>query len=114
MATLQIHIAEPPPLRTENGMIYVGRTRVPLDTVVGAYRDGADAEQIVLSYDSLELADVHAVISYYLRHQDEVQAYLEQGKQIAVEIRRENELRSPSAGLRARLMARQQKAKQVS
>lgn len=110
MATLEIHVAEPPPLREANGMIYVGRTRVPLDTVIGAYRDGADADQIVRAYDTLELADVHAVISYYLRHQSEVEAYLEQGRQHAVEVRKENEARFPSAGLRERLLARQKKA----
>src|SRR5687767_13842197 len=107
MATLEIHIAEPPPLREANGMIYVGQTRVPLATVIGSYMDGADPDQIVRAYDTLDLADVHAVISYYLRHKEEVEAYLEQGRQRSAEVRRENEARFPSAGLRDRLLARQ-------
>jgi uncharacterized protein (DUF433 family) len=107
MAALKIHAAEPPPMREVNGVVYVGQTRVPIDTVIGAYLDGADADQIVRAYDTLELADVHAVISYYLRHREEVEAYLEQGRREADETRRENQTRFPAAGLRERLMARQ-------
>jgi hypothetical protein len=33
-------------------------------------------EDMVRAYDSLELADVHDVIVYYLRHRDEVRAYM--------------------------------------
>jgi uncharacterized protein (DUF433 family) len=111
MAVLKIHTAEPTPLREVNGVVYVGQTRVPIDTVIGAYLDGADADQIVRAYDTLELADVHAVISYYLRHREEVEAYLQQGRQEAAEIRRENQTRFPTARLRERLLARQNQAK---
>ena len=33
-------------------------------------------EDMVRAYDTLLLADVHAVIAYYLRHRDAVRAYL--------------------------------------
>src|SRR5437867_2284069 len=51
--------AEPLPLAADvNGVLRVSGTRVTLDTVVGAFNAGALAEEIVLRYDSLQLADV--------------------------------------------------------
>jgi hypothetical protein len=54
----------------------------------------------------LELADVYAVISYYLRHQNDVEAYLQQRQERAEGVRVENERQFPSHGLRDRLLAR--------
>ncbi len=55
---------EPVPLLTDkDGVVRVGGTRVTLDTVVAAFKEGATAEEIVQQYPSLELADVYAVIS---------------------------------------------------
>ena len=51
----------PPPLRTEEGgVVRVGKTRVSLDTVIGAFHQGCSAEQIVLKFPTLELTDVYA------------------------------------------------------
>lgn len=100
-------MAETPPLQTdENGAVRVGGTRVTLDIVIGAYNDGAAPEAIVRSYDSLRLADVYAVIAYYLRHRAEVEAYLEERRRQAEAVRHVNEERSPAGGLRERLLAR--------
>ena len=97
-------------LREVDGALRVGGTRVTLDTVVGAYLDGAAAEEIALAYDSLELADIHETIAYYLRHRAEVEAYLVRREAKAEEVRRVNENRWPSAGIRERLLARKLKA----
>ncbi len=60
-------VETPVPLRTDaDGTVRVGGTRVTLDTIVGAYLDGATAEDIVDGFPTLELADVYAVLSYYL------------------------------------------------
>jgi len=80
-------------------------TRVPLDTIVFEFQQGATAEEIVEQYSSLDLADVYAVISYYLRHQSDIETYLQQRQQIAEDVRAENERRFPSKGLRDRLLA---------
>ncbi len=99
--------APPVPLRTdEQGVIRVGKTRVPLDTVVYTFNQGASPEAIVLSYPTLDLADVYAVINYYLYNRTEVDAYLRQREAEATLIRAENEKRFPQAGIRARLLAR--------
>jgi uncharacterized protein (DUF433 family) len=80
--------ADPLPLRLDSGGTYrVGKTRIRLDTVVFEYNSGASAEQIVRNYPTLELADVHAVIGYYLRHRLEVDAYVSERKQEADELR---------------------------
>lgn len=99
--------APPVPLRTdEHGVLRVGKTRVPLDTVVYAFNQGASAEEIVMSYPSLELGDVYAVVNYYLHNRTEVDAYLSQREAESSRIRNENEKRFPPKGIRARLLAR--------
>ena len=84
----------------------VGSTRVTLDTVVTAYREGMTPEGIVEQYPSLQLADVYSAIGYFLSHQQEVEIYLTKRQSQADEIRRENEARFPPAGVRDRLLAR--------
>ena len=81
--------ADPIPLRMdEQGGIRVGDTRVLLELVIEAYRDGATPETIVRWFDSLELADVYAVISYYLKHMEEVEDYLRRRDELAAQVRR--------------------------
>jgi uncharacterized protein (DUF433 family) len=113
MAIDETLVAVPPPIQIDgDGVMRVGGTRVTLDTVVGAYQRRRSAEEILESYPSLQLADIHAVISYYLRHRNEVDEYLERRRQQAEEVRRENEARWPSEGFWEELQAR--KAQQSS
>ena len=99
--------APPVPLRTdEHGVMRVGKTRVPLDTVIFAFNQGSTPEEIVMSYPTLDLGDVYAVVNYYLHNRAEVDAYLSQREAEAAQIREENEKRFPQAGIRARLLAR--------
>ncbi len=104
--TLSI-LAEPVPLETDvGGVIRVGKTRVTLDTVISAFVDGATAEEITHQYPSLHLADVYSVVAYYLRRRVEVDAYLQQRRRQAHEIRQRNETRFDPSGIRDRLLAR--------
>lgn len=99
--------ADPVPLETgADGVIRVGGTRVTLDTVIATFLNGATAEEIMQQYPALELADIYAAISYYLRHDEEVQTYLNERKVQADAVREENEVRFDPAGVRARLLAR--------
>jgi uncharacterized protein (DUF433 family) len=101
---------KPIPLRmNEDGVVLVGETRVPLDTVVYAFQKGDSAEEIVEQYDVLKLSDVYAVIAYYLDHQAEVEVYLQRRQEEAEKVRQENEVRFPSYNLRERLLARRSK-----
>jgi uncharacterized protein (DUF433 family) len=106
LVTLTI-AAEPVPLRLDaGGVVRVGGTRVPLDTVVAAFHDGATAEEIVQQYPTLDLGDVYAALAYYLRHRPEVDAYLEERGRQREAVRAENEARFDPRGIRARLLAR--------
>lgn len=98
------------PLATDaDGVVRVRGSRVTLDTVVAAFKDGATAETIAQQYPSLDLADVYAVIAYYLRHRVEVEAYLAQRTAYAAEVRQANEQRANPVGIRERLLARRKR-----
>lgn len=98
---------EPVPLLTDaDGVVRVGASRVTLDAVVQAFRAGGTAEEIAQQYPSLGLADVYAVVTYYLRHQRDVDAYLQGRRKRAQQVRQENETRFETAGIRERLLAR--------
>jgi uncharacterized protein (DUF433 family) len=98
---------EPIPLATDaGGVIRVGGTRVTLDTVIDTFMTGASPEEITEDFPVLRLDDVYAVITYYLRHRNEVDAYLRERRARSAAIRSEIELRSPQTGLRDRLLAR--------
>lgn len=102
--------AEPVPLETDrDGVVRVRGSRVTLDTIVAAFCQGATADEIFQQYPSLTLADIYAVIAYYLRRQADVEDYLQDRHDQAIRVRQENEARFPSEGLRARLLARRAK-----
>ncbi len=104
-------VAETAPLNTDQyGSLRVGDTRVTLDTVVYAFQDGATAEEIAQQYPSLSLPDVYGAIAYYLRHRQEIEAYLVRREVRAVELRAVHETRYNPIGIRERLLARQQRA----
>jgi uncharacterized protein (DUF433 family) len=82
------------PLREDGaGVLRVGNSRVLLGLVIHAFQDGATPETICQRYDTLALADVYAVVSYYLRHRKEVESYLS---------RRERETNETSERMKAR------------
>src|SRR5438093_11851972 len=92
---LPLH-ADPPPLRVdEGGTVRVGTSRISLDLVVEQYENGMTPEDMVRAYDTLALADVHAVIAYYLRHKVEVRAYLKRRKEEAEALRAKIETERP-------------------
>lgn len=104
--TLTIATETVPLVTNMEGVIRVGKTRVTLDAVISAFLDGATAEEITHQYPSLDLADVYSVIAYYLRRRVEVDAYLQQRREQAEKIWKQNESRFDPSGIRARLLAR--------
>ena len=105
--------ADPPPLRVdEDGeTIRVGRSRVTLDILICAFNQGKSPEEIVRSFDTLDLAEVYAVIGYYLRRRADVDAYLEQRQREADAFWRQMEALFPPEGVRERLLARRADSK---
>lgn len=104
---LAIH-TDPVPLRVdEDGVLRVAATRITLDHIVECYEDGETPEGILDIYDCLRLADVYAVIAYYLNHRPELDAYLQRREELAKEMQRLVEATQPSRqGLREELLAR--------
>lgn len=107
MQLLDELVAQPVPAQADtDGVLRVGGTRVRLDTVMGAFKQGCTPEEILFKYPSLKLTDVYAVITYYLWHKEAVEKYLEDRLRLEVNTRQENERRFPPQGVRERLLAR--------
>ncbi len=95
--------------RDERGNIRVGSTRVLLELVIHAFNAGETPEGIVDSYSTLTLTDVYAVVTYYLTHRAEVDAYVQQQNEKAEAVLREVEANAlpEILALRARLKEKQ-------
>ena len=102
----------PVPLRDDgHGGLRVGQTRVSLESVWQMHQQGASPADIVRAFDTLQLADVHAVLAWALRHSEDVGTYLKRRDEEAAQIRRQLEnagltpTREESAELKEKLMA---------
>jgi uncharacterized protein (DUF433 family) len=104
--TLNIQADMPPIQEDEYGVVRVGNTRVPLERVVEGFLAGMTPEQIAQDFDVLRIEDIYAVIGYYLRHRDEVDAYLAKADCEAAKTRELMEKQFDPTGIRARLLAR--------
>jgi len=75
--------------------IRIKGTRVGIETVIRAFRDGHSPEMIQQTYPTLTLEQVYAAILYYLHNKEAVSAYftdwLEHGRRA-----REEQQRHPS------------------
>lgn len=108
--TLTIEVEAPPLTQWDDGSIRVVGTRVLLEIIVNAYKNGDSPEEIAYSYPSISLKDTYAVIAYYLNHKDQVELYLAEVERQSEEIRKIIEARTPPLpGLRAMLLERSAK-----
>lgn len=73
---------------------------------MAAFKTGDSPEEIHEQYPTVELADIYAVLTYYLRHTREVDAYLDARDQASATVRAANEDRFSPEGIRARLLSR--------
>ena len=63
-------------IECREGVYYVVGTRISLDSIVYAFREGCSPETILDDFEGLTLPHVYGAITYYLDHQAEVDAYL--------------------------------------
>jgi uncharacterized protein (DUF433 family) len=96
----------------EKGELWVSGTRIPLQYLVYEYRAGATAEDIVARYPTLKLSDVHALLSFYLANQTEVDRYVDEREALAGEWEQKIKARFPQQGLREKLLAREAQKQQ--
>jgi len=73
---LHITDQEVPLASDHDGVLVVTGTRVTLHSLVGMFEQGASPEEIADQFDSVELPDVYAVLTYYLRNRETVDAEL--------------------------------------
>jgi uncharacterized protein (DUF433 family) len=104
------------PLRTDKeGVIRIGATRVTLTTLIAARKQGYTPEQLHSSFPTVPLADIYAVIAYYMAHTEAVDEYVRQEAEEGERIRREWEAEHPPTLTREILQARlEAKRKQSS
>ena len=63
-----------------NGGFYVAGTRVSLDSIVYSFKAGDSPETIRQNFPSLTLEQVYGAITFYLAHEQEVDANIRQGE----------------------------------
>lgn len=103
---MNLQIEAPPLHQDSSGALRVGNSRVLLELVIHAFEDGATPETIAQQYPTTTLADIYSVIAYYLRHRDEVEAYLAERERQAEEVRQRIESQQGDlAEVRKRLLA---------
>jgi uncharacterized protein (DUF433 family) len=96
-----------PLTQDEHGVIRVSGTRMPLETLIYAFKQGDTAEEIAHKYPILNLTDIYAVITYFLGHQELVDQYMAEKEKEAQIVRKTVEARCNPHGIRERLLARQ-------
>lgn len=67
-----------PYVEQRDGVYWVAGSRVSLDSIVYAFLDGQTAESIAQAFPVLTLEEVYGAITFYLAHQADIDAYLEQ------------------------------------
>ena len=60
------------------GTIHVTGSRVTLDTLVHGFKKGESPEHLASSFPTVSLAQLYAILAYYLDHRDAVVEYLRQ------------------------------------
>lgn len=82
-------------------------TRIGLEDIVEDYHKGRSAEEMILAYPTLKLADVYSVISYYLQYKSEVDTYVQEQYRKADETRERLGINKASEEFKNMLLERQ-------
>jgi len=88
-------------IEERRGVYYVPQTRITLDLIVYAFREGCSPETIRDDFAGLTLAHVYGAIAFYLDHRTEIDAYLLRRREQWAGLEREGTPASPD--LHARL-----------
>lgn len=83
------HSQSVPVKEDEHGVLRVAGTRVTLDSVVYAFRNGATAEEILQKYPSLDLAGIYALITFSLRNREAVDEHIQEEERAFAALRTE-------------------------
>jgi len=75
----------------EYGVLRIGDTRVSLDSVVYAFRQGHAPEGIRQQYSTLSLEEIYGAVAFYLANREEVDRYLQSQQQAWDQFRQQAE-----------------------
>lgn len=71
-----------------DGRFHIAGTRIALDSIVMAFKDGESPETILQSFPmAAPLLRVYGTIIFYLENQDRVEAYLKDRKRLWAEVK---------------------------
>ena len=79
-----------------DGGYWIKGTRISLDSIVHAFNRGAAPESIKRSFPLLSLEEIYGAITFYLSHEQEIEAYLAQS-----EVELDSEFRERNARARS-------------
>ena len=95
-----------PLTRWEDGSIRIIGSRVPIESILYHFKQGASAERIQESFPSLTLREIYGAIFYYLDNVEAVEEYLRRQNEAAEEGKRFIEEHFDTKELRERILAR--------
>jgi uncharacterized protein (DUF433 family) len=107
-----------PLTKWEDGSIRVKGSRLPVDRIIYAHKQGEIPESIFESFpsESYTVADIYLIIAYYLTNKAKLDRYLAKREKEALKIRKDIESRpgykEDSEKLRKKLLQRWQKMKE--
>lgn len=82
--------AIPPSIEERNGIYYIVESPITFAAVILRFKEGLSPETIRREcFPALSLARVYDAISFYLKHQDQVENYLTQLRQEEDELQRQ-------------------------
>jgi uncharacterized protein (DUF433 family) len=68
-------------LEQRNSGYYLAGTRISLDSIVYAFREGQSPEAIQQDFPELKQSQIYGAIAFYLDHQVEIDRHLEETRQ---------------------------------
>lgn len=94
-------------VQQRDGEFYVGDSRVTVQTLAVNWKRGASPEEIQAAFPSLSLVAIYGTITYYLEHQDALDAHFGETEELLAAHQATVEAQRPAffAELRARLTA---------
>lgn len=69
-------MADSPYIEVRDARSYIRASRVPLEALIFAWREGHSPEEIRESFPTLTLAEVYSAVAYYLDHRAEMDRQL--------------------------------------
>jgi uncharacterized protein (DUF433 family) len=78
-------------VESREGNLYVGHSRVTLQTLIEAWQSGRTPEQLHDSFPTVPLVAIYGAITHYLEHKDEADAFFRETDEIDAQRRLSDE-----------------------